>query len=156
MNFIEHLDKLIKDSGEEPLFTGTVDDSTIKEFEAILGVPFPKSYKEFIKEYGALSFCGNTYYGITGKGKNEKKIPCVLFVTQNFREQGDISDKMIIIKSSGYGPLFSIDTETIGTSGEPVIVETELSFKRDGIKKIVADNYGEFILKSISEAIEDL
>ena len=156
MNFIEYLDKLIKSSGEEPLFTGAVDDSTIKEFEAILGVTFPKSYKEFIKKYGALSFCGDTYYGITGKGKDEKKIPCVLFATQKSREQGDISDKMIMIKSSGYGPLFSIDTETIGVSGEPVIVETELSFKRDGIKRVVADNYGEFILKNIKESIEDL
>ncbi|MGD8164530.1 glucosaminidase domain-containing protein [Pantoea sp. FN0307] len=88
MNFIEHLDKLIKDSGEESLFTGVVDDSTIKKFEAILGVPFPKSYKEFIKEYGTLSFCGDTYYGITGKGKDEKRIPCVLFVTQKARGQG--------------------------------------------------------------------
>ncbi|YCH29932.1 hypothetical protein M1D48_17590 [Erwinia sp. D4-22] len=85
-----------------------------------------------------------------------KKIPCVLFATQKSREQGDVSDKMIMIKSSGYGPSFSIDTETIGISGEPVIVETELSFKRDGIKRAVADNYGEFILNSITESIEDL
>ncbi|YCH32591.1 SMI1/KNR4 family protein [Erwinia sp. D4-22] len=62
----------MKESGEELLFTGSVDELTIKEFETILGVTFPKSYKEFIKEYGALSFCGDTYYGITPKGKDEK------------------------------------------------------------------------------------
>ncbi|OAT76891.1 cell wall assembly/cell proliferation coordinating protein [Mangrovibacter phragmitis] len=156
MDYILKAEKEMVDSGEEILSTGPVSQSIISEFEKKLGVFFPASYKCFLNKYGALSFCGDTYYGITQNGLYENQVPCVLFATNSARSLGDISNKMIKIKSSGYGPSYSIDTEIIGDSGEPVIVETELSFKRTGDKVIIAQSYGEFIFNQIREAIEDI
>lgn len=156
MNYINIIEKEINESGEEAFSTGGVSDSEILDFESLLGVTFPESFKVFLKKYGALSFCGDTYYGITKKGKDENQIPCVLFATKDARATGDITNKMIKIKSSGYGPSYSIDTEMLGAAGEPVVVETELSFKRTGEKKFVAESFGDFLLSNIKEAIEDL
>jgi len=156
MNHIDLADKEMKLSGEDILSTGGVNDLKIKEFEKLIGLKFPDSYKYFLKKYGALSFCGDTYYGITQKGKDENQVPCVLYATIEARARGDISDNMILVKSSGYGPLYSIDTEMIGSSDEPVIVETELSFKRTGEKNMIFDSYGEFIYSQIKEAIDDI
>ncbi|WP_340610024.1 SMI1/KNR4 family protein [Xenorhabdus bharatensis] len=156
MSYIELIEKEMMASGEEILSSGGVDIDTIREFESLLGVTFPESYKAFLKKYGMLSFGGDDYYGITKKGINENQVPCVLFATMGARNLGDIDSRMIKIKSSGYGPSYSIDTNTIGKTGEAVVVETELSFKRDGVKNIIADSYAEFLLTEIREAIEDL
>lgn len=156
MNYISEVEKEIKSSGEELFFTGRASELEIKEFESLLGVIFPKSFKDFLRVYGTLSFCGDTYYGITQRGKDENQIPCILFATQEARANGDISDKMVKIKSSGYGPSYSIDMDVLGNSGEPVVVETELSYKRTGEKNVIADSYGEFLLSQIKEAVEDL
>lgn len=53
---------------------------------------------------------------------------------------------MIVIKSSGYGPIYSIDTSIIGEAGEPVVVETELSFKRDGDKNVICKSFEDFFV----------
>jgi hypothetical protein len=156
MNYISNVEKEIKSSGEESFITGGVSDAKIMEFESLLGVKFPESYKCFLKAYGALSFCGDTYYGITQKGKEENQVPCVLFSTLDARSRGDISERMIKVKSSGYGPYFSLDLDILGQNGEPAVVETELSFKSTGDKKIISESYGDFLLMSIREAIEDI
>ncbi|MBH1929751.1 SMI1/KNR4 family protein [Serratia rubidaea] len=156
MKHIHEIEREIQSSGEEFFSVGPIERKTIEQYENLLGLEFPVSYKNFLMKYGSLSFCGDTYYGITTKGIEKKQVPCVLFVTEQARDAGDISPKMIKIKSSGYGLSYSIDTETLGKEGEAVIVETQLSFKRDGVKKIIADNYGEFLLNQIKEAIEDI
>lgn len=63
---------------------------------------------------------------------------------------------MIKIKSSGYGPSFSIDTSTLGKQGEAVIVETELSFKDCAEKKVIADSFGRFLLAEIEQSLKDI
>ncbi|MDE9545566.1 SMI1/KNR4 family protein [Xenorhabdus bovienii] len=156
MNYIDLIEKEMIASGEEILSSGGADIGTISEFESLLGVAFPESYKAFLQKYGTLAFGGDNYYGVTKKGINGDQAPCVLYVTKQARDAGDIDKGMIKIKSSGYGPSYSIDTNTIGKTGEAVVVETELSFKRDGVKNIIADSYAEFLLEEIREAIEDL
>ncbi|PLY35955.1 cell wall assembly/cell proliferation coordinating protein [Pectobacterium carotovorum] len=153
MSFLDEAEEKMKASGERIRFTGGVGEEEIKEFEALLGVSFPESYKLFLKKYGALSFCGDTYYGITQDGRDANEVPCVYFSTKDAREQGDISGAMIKIKSSGYGPSYSIDTDVTGKAGEPVVVETSLAFKMHGEKTIIADNFSEFFLNQIEESL---
>jgi hypothetical protein len=63
---------------------------------------------------------------------------------------------MVVIKSSGYGPIYSIDTSNIGETGEPVVVETELSFKRDGEKNVIFNNFEDFFCESVRQSIKEL
>jgi hypothetical protein len=156
MSYIDMIEAEINASGEDPAYAGGASDSMISEFEKELGVGFPNSYKLFLKKFGALSFAGETYYGVTKSGLAATAIPSVLFATKNARSLGDADNGMILIKSSGYGPIYSIDTSIIGEAGEPVVVETELSFKRDGDKNVICKSFEDFFCDSVRQAIKDL
>ncbi|EKM0151911.1 hypothetical protein OYO92_003849 [Cronobacter dublinensis] len=62
---------------------------------------------------------------------------------------------MVLIKSSGYGPLFSIDM-SVQNDGEAAVVETDLSFKIDGSKKIVAKNFAEYLIREVKASLGGL
>ncbi|WP_342655421.1 SMI1/KNR4 family protein [Pseudomonas sp. F3-2] len=156
MSYIEVLDAEIKASGEDPAFSGPTSEQAIAEFEMALNLIFPESYKLFLRKYGALSFAGDTYYGITKSGVAATAVPSVLFATKAARDQGDADSGMIVVKASGYGPIYSIDTACLGPSGEPVVVETELSFKRDGAKTVLYQSFGDFLCASVRQAIAEL
>lgn len=156
MSYVELLDSEITASDEEPAYAGGASDQAISEFEKALGVRFPWSYIEFLKIYGALSFAGDTYYGITKGGVGAKAIPSVAFATKSARADGDADESMIVVKASGYGPIYSIDTSIIGDSGEPVVVETEPSFKRVKEKNIIYQSFEEFFSDTVRQAIKGM
>ncbi|EOW6744293.1 SMI1/KNR4 family protein [Cronobacter dublinensis] len=66
-----------------------------------------------------------------------------------------MDNQMILIKSSGYGPLFSIDM-SVQNDGEAAVVETDLSFKSDGSKKIVAKTFADFLIREVKASLGDL
>ncbi|MFI3312071.1 SMI1/KNR4 family protein [Ewingella allii] len=147
------IEKLISDSGEFSHGSGPASEDTILLYESSLGVIFPESYKIFLRKYGTLMFNGLSFYGISKQGLSANSAPDVRYVTLEARKLGDIDDKMIKILSSGYGPSFSLDLSVIGETGEPVVVETELSFKRDKNKNIIANSFVEFLFKEIETSL---
>ncbi|MDZ7323914.1 hypothetical protein N4G41_19985 [Kosakonia sacchari] len=62
---------------------------------------------------------------------------------------------MVKVLSSGYGPSLSIDASIKNENGEFAVVETELSFKRDGSKKIVSYSFAGFLLQEIDASLEE-
>ncbi|MEX6664257.1 SMI1/KNR4 family protein [Pseudomonas sp. W2-17] len=156
MTYVDAIESEIKLSGEEAAFVGGATDEVIAAFEAALGVEFPVSYKLFLKKFGAMSFAGDTYYGITKSGLEATAVPSVLFATKTARDRGDADSAMIVVKASGYGPIFSIDTSQLSPSGEAVVVLTELSFKRDGAKEVMYESFEAFFCDTIRTAIAEL
>lgn len=131
----DELNKLISKSGEEARGSDAAADEKIRVYEQELKVQFPYTYKLFLEKYGALSFNGESFYGILKLGLGAQSAPDVRYTTLRARELGDIDNNMVLIKSSGYGPLFCIDL-SVQVNGEAVVVETDLSFKIDGSKKL--------------------
>ncbi|WP_324616878.1 MULTISPECIES: SMI1/KNR4 family protein [Pseudomonas] len=117
---------------------------------------FPPSYRAFLQKIGALAFAGDTYYGITKDGLTSNSVPCVAFATVKARFQNDADDGMVVIKSSGYGPIYSIDTSSVDSNGESPVIETGLSFKRDKDKIIVSPSFEVFFSSAINDAIKEL
>jgi len=156
MSYLDLVNSEMEKSGEEPAYAGEAREEIIEAFEKKLNLKFPPSYKAFLKRFGALSFAGDTYYGITKDGLDSKSVPCVAFATQKARFQNDADDNMVVIKASGYGPIYSIDTSIVDSNGESPIIETELSFKRDKEKITVSPSFEEFFTQSIQDAIEEL
>lgn len=156
MSYIDILESEINSSGEDPAYAGGASDAVISEFEKALKVIFPPSYKLFLKKYGALSFAGDTYYGITKSGVEATSVPSVAFATRSARVDGDADDYMIVVKASGYGPIYSIDTSIMGSTGEPVVVETELSFKRTGEKNVIHQSFEDFFTNMVRRSIREL
>lgn len=146
--------KLMKDSGEEILFSGVTDISVIGQMERELKVILPPSYKYFLKKFGTLCFESVNIYGITKKGVFGDSAPCATFLTKVARDRGDISDKMVKIMSSGYGPNICIDTSEVDENGESPIYEVPLMNISE--KVLVSSGFGEFLLNIIQEEIDDL
>ncbi|MBK0018087.1 MULTISPECIES: SMI1/KNR4 family protein [Kosakonia] len=155
IDFYKELDDLISASGEEAQGSGPAPEDVIELYEKELKVKFPPTYKFFLEKYGTLSFNGESFYGISKLGLAAQSAPDVRYTTLKARELGDIDNNMILIKSSGYGPLFSIDV-SVQSGGEAAVVETDLSFKRDGSKKIVAKTFADFLVCETKKSLEDL
>ncbi|EOE5491361.1 SMI1/KNR4 family protein [Cronobacter sakazakii] len=143
----------MSESGEDAQGSGPAADEKIRLYEQELEVQFPYTYKLFLEKYGTLSFNGESFYGISKLGLGAQSAPDVRYTTLKARELGDIDDNMVLIKSSGYGPLFSIDL-SVHKNGEAVVIKTDLSFKRDGSKKIVARSFAEFLINEVKESLE--
>ncbi|EOC0891545.1 SMI1/KNR4 family protein [Cronobacter sakazakii] len=143
----------MSESGEDAQGSGPAADEKIRLYEQELEVQFPYTYKLFLEKYGTLSFNGESFYGISKLGLGAQSAPDVRYTTLKARELGDIDNNMVLIKSSGYGPLFSIDL-SVYKNGEAVVIKTDLSFKRDGSKKIVARSFAEFLINEVKESLE--
>lgn len=156
MSYIDIIESEINASVEDPAYAGGASNEAIADYEKALGVNFPLSYKQFLKKYGALSFAGDTYYGITKSGISATSVPNVAYATNSARADGDANESMIVVKASGYGLIYSIDVSTLGATGEPVIVETQLSFKRTKEKNVIYQSFEDFFVASIRQAIREL
>jgi hypothetical protein len=44
----------------------------------------------------------------------------------------------------------------LGEKGEPAVISTEISFKRDGLKNKIYESFEDFIFFEIKQSIEDL
>ncbi|AOR63388.1 SMI1/KNR4 family protein [Pectobacterium wasabiae] len=147
------IEKVMVNSEESYYGSGPASEEDIINYESELRISFPESYKVFLRKYGTLTFNGESFYGISKKGLSATSAPDVRYVTIEARKLGDIDNNMVQIKSSGYGPVFSIDTSILGDTGEAVVVETPLSFKRDNTKVVVAQNFVDFLLSEIKESL---
>ena len=156
MNKLDLAVQLMEKSGEEISSLPPSSDMQIKEAEEYLKIVFPPSYKAFLKKFSCMSFEAEEFYGITNSGINANAVPSVIFATHAARARGDISESMIKIKTSGYGPNFCIDMSELNSEGEGAVYEVPLSYKRDGEKTKVADSFADFFYDEIKAAVEDL
>ncbi|MGF6232840.1 hypothetical protein QFZ27_006795 [Inquilinus ginsengisoli] len=146
--------QLILDSGESYRPGNGAADDMLSAFENRLGVRFPPSYRYFLAKMGTLSFMGHQFYGITKSGLNAESIPCVLWATERSREKGHITDSMLRIKMSGYGPFYVLDLSQRNAEGEGAVLELPVQGISGGSEKI-ADDFGSFLLGEITSALSD-
>lgn len=152
-SFLDEVDKLMMESEATFHSNGTRTMNLIPIYQEVLGNVFPDSYKLFLEKFGTLTFNGESFYGISNRGLSATSIPDVRYATEQARALQDINNELIMIKNSGYGSIFSIDTSMVGSAGEAVIVETPLTFKNNAEKKIVADNFGEFLWTEMIQSL---
>lgn len=86
---------MIEEYGEERDFFGGASEEDIRNAEEMLGLKFPQSYREFLKEYGSGGICGVEILGVQGNlGAS------VVKATERWRNIGlDIG--LIVIEDSG-------------------------------------------------------
>lgn len=155
MNFIENAKELMKHGKDEPFAGPPATPKQVEDFERALHIEFPASYREFLLNFGVLDFEGFEFYGITPEGVHAKAIPCVLFATKDGIDKGQISNKMIMVQESGYGPVYCIDLDMVGSKSEPVVVEVPISYEESKEKKVVAESFADFLILRIKEAINE-
>jgi hypothetical protein len=140
----------LKNNGVEIDYLIPASDDLIRSLEDRLGVNLPLSYKAMLSEFGILGFGGNDFYGLGKTGLDGKNAPSVVFTTERSRKDREISDTMVRIKASGYGPFYVIDCAETTTPGESPIYELDERGMSYGSKR-VADSFGAFVLEHVNE-----
>ncbi len=93
-------------------------------------------------------------YGLGKTGVFGNSAPNVVFVTKDRIENSEISQSMIEIMPSGYGPFFVIDCSKMDADGEaPVYLVSAGGYEVECEK--VADSFGEFLLNEVNMLLEE-
>lgn len=132
-----------------PASSGLVDD-----LQAYFGHPLPPSYRAMLMDQGILAFEGTTIYGLGKTGLQADSAPSVVFTTRKSREVGEISDTMVRIMASGYGPYFVIDCSEVDDAGEAPVYKIAATGYLDG-KELVAQNFGAFLLQEVELELQE-
>lgn len=121
---------------DEPVI---IPSGSVKKMEERLGHRLPETYKLMLIEFGSLAYEGDEIYGLTSSGIDGDRVPNAVFATLTSRERGEITDRMVRIMASGYGPYFVIDCDKIDDQGRAPILEVHERGVEHGVKQVAAD-----------------
>ena len=135
-------------------FSGGATDEKIIASEQYLGVNFPKSYKQFLKEYGTLDIKSLEIYGITRYGDFEEAgIPNAIWLTMQERQSINLPKELVIVYDTGMEFYFCLDTSEMKDGECPVVSIWNCS---GGTKEVVYDSFPEFLMEECIEfALEE-
>jgi len=126
----------------------------IEKIEVRLGVQFPASYRDFLREYGILEVEAEEFYGEFDDEGFASATPSIVFATEKLRAIGELSDQDIMVKPTGYGPNIIIDCSLRDRDDECPVLQQEVRFdenqQRPTLKrKKIANSFGHFFLDEI-------
>ena len=133
---------------------GPASSAEVRSAEGQLGVTFPRSYRAFLEEYGAVVCAGSEIAGLFAQ-ENPDEPPFwthVVSSTEQLRRGalGALPITHIPIADDGMDQKFYLDLANVSPSGEcPVVV---LGPGRDNI--VVADDFVEFAALWIQGRLE--
>ncbi len=143
--------KLIEDNKDFAHFIGSRNKVLISHAEDTLGLVFPPSYYAFISRYGAGSFCGEEFYGITTDNFVDSSVPNAIWLTLNARIRYGLPKGFILIMGQDDGSYYAISAHSKNRNTEG---EVALWFPRDDDVIITDDSFGHFLLRKVNEALD--
>ena len=142
---------IIENNSDDCDFVGPISSEMVAKAEKILALEFPPSYREFLLRFGAGDCWAEEFYGIIQNPETDKHaIPNAIWATLNAREVGNLPDHVIEIMSSGFGPIFVIDTSSINDHGENPI----LLYHFNGKSEVISPSFGDFFYQRIIISME--
>lgn len=117
----------------------------IGETESLLEQKLPASYLWFLRNYGGGTIFGDQIFSIFGEYSNQNMMD-VAARTLSDRKNGFIDANEISICFTDFGEQFLLDASANGLE-YPVIRKT------GGLRKVVAENFAEFLVSMIREDI---
>ncbi len=138
-------------------FSGPKQDQSILLAEEVLGILFPKTYKNFLKLFGSGGLGPVEIYGLTRDYQKDFQSGCVpnaIWLTLDERKDDYLPKHFIIISDTGDGYWYCLDASQKNADGEyPVVIWGLHMPEKD--KEKVAEDFGEFLLEQTKNALED-
>lgn len=149
--------KVIEQNKSECYFAGQRSENDIILAEKALGLKFSGIYKEFLKTYGAGSIGSEEIYGISSLDFENSTVPNGIWYTLSERKEINLPANLLVIYSTGDGELYCLDYNKINGEKEPAVVSFFPGFDLD-IQKydIIAEDFGDFLLERVTEAIKNI
>jgi hypothetical protein len=131
---------MIDEYKEKGDFPGQISDRDIKNAEKALGIKFPQTYKNFIKNYGSGGICGVEILGVEGPDHAS-----VVNATNRFRNLGLLMNYLVIESVDEF--IYCIDTK-----------DEFKVIRWDDVSKKAVNRYStfeEYLQDSFQEAIDN-
>lgn len=125
--------------------SGPATTVAIAAIERELGVVLPTSYKQFLREFGALAIRDSTVSGVLRSNPADRSGGSLVGDTYRFRHERELPQELLVIQPDDDAP-YCLDFSQRGTTGEVPVVCYQLSTKR---RETVADSFASWLRKFI-------
>lgn len=148
--------EIIEDHPDDADFIGEIKEHMINSAEAALNVNFPISYRLFLEKYGLGDIFGEEIYGL---GIEENGVPSMTWITKHFRQEEGLPNHLVCFYFTGYdGVYFCLDCSKVQNhnddNAEVVSYISGLPIEEQNFE-VEAGSFGEFLLNTLQESMED-
>jgi hypothetical protein len=135
-------------------FEGEKADDLIRKAESALGLTFPTTYREFLRELGCGNVGGAEFYGVIDADFVNSSVPDAIWLTLDERVSSELPRELIVVAETGVGSYYAIDTRQREATGESPIVEWIPGRSKPTDKlEILWKDYGSFFLNQIQSCL---
>ncbi|TSB48563.1 SMI1/KNR4 family protein [Alkalicoccobacillus porphyridii] len=147
--------KIIKENDDIADFTDGCSDVAIKKAEHLLNLKFDGVYLDFLLTFGAGNFGSQEIYGIIHDDFEQSSVPDSIWFTLTERKEQNLPSHLLVIHDTTVGELYCLDFSNTNASNEPKVVSYILGVElNEQVYKLVADDFGEFLLNLVSQELE--
>ncbi|GEK34574.1 SMI1/KNR4 family protein [Kurthia sibirica] len=142
---------------DELEFFPNVTQELIEKFEKELNIELKGSYKQFLLDFGYLSFGSLEIFGIPNKKVVKQNEDCTnaLVCTMESRKEINLSENLLVIYNFGNGELYCLDISYETPKVVAIWDEISEDMKNPPITEIVADSFEDFLEEYVNEEIKD-
>lgn len=140
---------LVRENPDRADFVGSRDESLVRAAEALVGAPFPASYREFLLELGMGAFGTHEFAGVINDNFKALWPDAVGLYLQDVRD--GLPPRYFPFYSWGDGTVSALDLERRDANDEsPVVTCHDGLFKSMAIED-EASSFGAFFLARLRE-----
>ncbi|MBF2355981.1 SMI1/KNR4 family protein [Listeria seeligeri] len=133
---------------------GGASETIIKKAQVVLGVEFPEDYKQFLSDFGALTFGSIEIYGVFKEDFENSGVPDTVWSTLNERKLVSMPKHYVILHNTGMGEMYCMNFAELNSQNEPKITSYFPGFSEEAQQnEVLYDNFGEFLLDMVNEEI---
>lgn len=148
-NFINVVNELIDNyiiAGLDIEIGGKVDEEIVAQAEQLLGLNFPLSYREFLRNFGWLNINGSVIDGLENRTYDKG----VVSFTNYLREEINLPKQYIALEFDEGDLVLGIDTSEIKNKEAPIGFINPVSHNFEKIN----DDFKEYLIKFLTEYLE--
>lgn len=128
-------------------------NKTIEKAESKLNIKFSRMYKEFLQEFGALSFGAEEIYGIVSDDIDLSGVPNGIWYTLTERKEINMPEWLLVIYDTVSEELFCLDFNSSNNEPKVVVFVPGIDNEYQTYEEVASD-FGEFLLQRITFELE--
>lgn len=145
--------EVVQSHSELADFFGNTPEWLIARAEGALGLKFPPTYREFIRNLGACSLGFAEFYGVIDSDFEHSGVPDAIWLTLDCRSISQTPESFILVSDTGDGAYYVIDVSQVDAHGESPVLEWWPGLPDAvGNPAMVAEDFGAFFLRKVKAA----
>lgn len=146
--------KIIEQNEELVDEFGGASDNLIIKAQNALSLKFPQDYKEFLSDYGALTFGSVEIYGVFREDFENSGVPDAIWATLDERNLINLPENLLVLYNTGLEELYCLNFDVLNSNNEPMVTSYFTGYRSDVQKhEVLYDDFSEFLLDMVSSEI---